>query len=77
MTLESLRLLTYDDMVKILGLSKGALYGMVHRNAIPHMRLTGRIVRFHPEEIERWLTANGLRLDEVGAGLAEVHHDER
>ncbi|MBU6375013.1 MAG: helix-turn-helix domain-containing protein [Bdellovibrionales bacterium] len=63
MKITEIRLLTYDDIHRIIGGTKGAIYSLVHRNAIPHIRITSRIVRFHPEEIARWLEFNGMNWD--------------
>jgi excisionase family DNA binding protein len=48
-------LLTYRDLARRLGVPVGTVHYWVCRNAIPHVRLGPRSVRFRPAEIERWL----------------------
>lgn len=48
-------LLTYRDVARRLGVPVGTVHYWVCRNAIPHVRLGPRSVRFRPAEIERWL----------------------
>jgi len=45
---------TYDEMTEIYGFKKSTLYSMVCKKQIPHIRLTGRTVRFDLDEIENW-----------------------
>jgi excisionase family DNA binding protein len=49
------RLLTYDDVSKQTGLTKGTLYSLVARGELPHLRLGPRFVRFTSVQIEEWL----------------------
>ena len=45
----------YDQLGQHLGLSKNTLYSMVHRKLIPFIRISDRLVRFDPLEIEAWI----------------------
>lgn len=53
-----IKLLTYFEIAERLSIKKNTLYSMVHREQIPFIRLSERIVRFDPEQIERWLESN-------------------
>jgi len=48
------KLLTVDEVAKVLSVKKSTLYQWVHLRLIPHIKV-GRFVRFKEEEIERWL----------------------
>jgi excisionase family DNA binding protein len=49
------QLLTYREAAGVLGLKLGTLYALVSRNAIPHVRLSARIVRFDAEKLSAWV----------------------
>ncbi len=42
------------EVSKRLGIGRGAVYELVSRNEIPHIRL-GRSIRFDMERIEQWI----------------------
>jgi excisionase family DNA binding protein len=46
--------LTVAEVAKLLGFGKTAIYDMVRRGAIPHIRV-GYSVRFDPREIAGWI----------------------
>jgi len=48
------RLLTVDEVAKVLSVRKSTVYQWVHLRLIPHIKV-GRFVRFKEEDIERWL----------------------
>jgi len=50
-------LLTVKQVAEQLSLSEKGVYGMVESKRLPAYRVGNRL-RFHPKEIERWLTAN-------------------
>ena len=49
------KLMTYKETSAYLGLALGTVYSLVCRKMIPHRRLTGRIVRFDPNDLNEWL----------------------
>lgn len=51
------KLLTVKEVSEMLSLSKYAIYDMVVKNSIPHIRIgsTNRSVRFDKQKIEIWL----------------------
>lgn len=49
------RLLTYAQVAARTGLPVGTVYDLVHRGAIPHVRLGPRLVRFPEHELRAWL----------------------
>lgn len=59
-------LLTYKDTAKILGLPVGTLYALVSTRAIPHIRLSKRIVRFARADLHTWV--NAKRVNGAGGG---------
>ena len=54
------RLLTYAQLSEWLGVPIGTLYGMVHRQRIPHVRLSARQVRFSRSRITQWLSEHAV-----------------
>lgn len=48
-------LLDYEQAAAFLGVRRGTLYSWVSTKRIPHLRLSGRLVRFDRAELQRWL----------------------
>ena len=48
------KLLTAEQLAEYLNISRHAVYCMVFRREIPHLKL-GRRVRFDPIEVQQWL----------------------
>ena len=48
-------MMTYCEVARLTGLKVGTLYAMVSTRRIPHIRLSGRLVRFPKVAIDRWL----------------------
>lgn len=58
MTLEPAKnLLTYKETASFLAMKLPTLYSKVCRHEVPHVRLSGRCVRFDPDELQAWLDA--------------------
>jgi excisionase family DNA binding protein len=47
--------MNYEEAASFLSLKLNTLYSLVWRKQIPHVRLTGRLVRFSSEELLDWL----------------------
>lgn len=47
--------LTYAQAADFLSIPLGTLYSWVHQQRIPHIRISGRLVRFEKAELERWI----------------------
>jgi excisionase family DNA binding protein len=61
----SKRLLTTDEMAKILNVNVRTVRQMVRRNDIPFIRINRWHIRFDPETIEAWLKSReGIEPDE-------------
>lgn len=50
----------YELAERMTGLGRSTLYGLVHERRIPHVRLSGRLVRFRASELQRWLDAHAV-----------------
>ena len=48
------RLLTPEEVAKLLGVKLSTIYQWTHRGFIPHAKL-GRFVRFDPAVIKEWV----------------------
>ena len=49
--------LNYEEAADYLNVAVGTLYAWVSQKRIPHVRLSGRLVRFRRAEFETWLEA--------------------
>lgn len=49
------RLLTYQEASHVLSIKVNTLYALVSRRELPFIRLSGRMVRFDRDELERWI----------------------
>jgi len=50
-------LLTYKKAAARLGMPVGTLYALVSEGRIPHIRISKRMVRFDPVELDAWVDA--------------------
>jgi excisionase family DNA binding protein len=65
-------LMDYRAASKFLGVPVGTLYSWVHLRRIPHLRITGKMVRFDPEELRRWLEARRVPAAEASRSARTV-----
>lgn len=47
--------MSYREAAEFTGISGGTLYALVSRNQIPHFRIGPRLVRFHMDDLKRFL----------------------
>ena len=47
--------MNYKEASEYLGVKIGTLYSWVSLRRIPHVRLSGRMVRFNRDELDQWL----------------------
>jgi excisionase family DNA binding protein len=52
------KVLTFEDVVVLTGLSRSYLYKLTSTNHIPHYKPSGKQLYFDREEIENWLKQN-------------------
>ena len=48
------KLLTIDELAKVMSVKKSTIYQWVHLGLIPHIKV-GRLLRFKEGNIEKWL----------------------
>lgn len=46
---------TVEDVARLLRVKKSTIYSLVHRGVIPHMKITGKILRFEKSKVAVWL----------------------
>lgn len=46
---------TYKQTAEFLGFNLSTMYAYVCRKRIPHIRISGRAIRFSPTEIRKWV----------------------
>lgn len=51
------RLMTAQDVARLLGCSDKEIYKMAACGEIPCMRITARMVRFDPDDLDKWLAS--------------------
>jgi excisionase family DNA binding protein len=51
------KLLNIHEAAEYLGLKVSTLYAWVHQRRVPYVKV-GRLVRFRPEALEKWLENN-------------------
>lgn len=47
---------TVTDLAEHLKVSPATIYDWVHQRVIPYQKIRGRLLRFRPSEIEKWLS---------------------
>lgn len=55
------RLIKIGRAAEITGFTKGYLYELVYKNAIPYVRIN-RSIRFDPVELDKWMRAGRLHV---------------
>ncbi len=50
----------YELAERMTGLGRPTLYSLVHERRIPHVRLSGRLVRFRASELRSWLDSHAV-----------------
>jgi len=55
------RLLSIKEVSDYTGLAVGTIYNMVSQKRIPHVKL-GRLTKFKPGEIERWVKDHSVKV---------------
>lgn len=58
------KVLTTDEAVRYLGISKSHLYKLTMQQKIPHYKPTGKMCYFNRQELEQWLQANRIATEE-------------
>jgi len=54
------KLLTIDELAKVLSVKKSTIYQWVHMRLIPYIKV-GRFVRFKEKDIQRWLQSKEVK----------------
>ena len=66
----------YQDLCNHLNIRPGTAYSWVSRGVVPFIRISGRCVRFHPAEIQKWLedkaVGTGSKLEVKSATMPDA-----
>jgi len=54
------KLLTIDDLARVLSVRKSTIYQWRHLGLIPYIKV-GRFVRFREKDIQRWLSSREVK----------------
>jgi excisionase family DNA binding protein len=57
------RLLSVDEVVLMLGVSKATIYSWTSQNKIPHIKLSKRLLKFRENEIMDWISRKSINAD--------------
>jgi excisionase family DNA binding protein len=66
-------LLTINEVAEYLKLTKSAVYSLVRRRKIPHIKLTGKILRFKESEIMQWVNDSAAMTHGTEKKTLRVH----
>lgn len=55
-----MKLMTIEQLSELISVKKKTIYDWTHRGTIPCVKV-GRLLRFDPNEIERWIKNNNKR----------------
>lgn len=76
--LASKKVLTFEDVALLTGLSKSYLYKLTSTNQIPHYKPSGKQLYFDRTEIEEWLKKNRVAPEiETGIEVAKYIVNEK
>lgn len=54
------KLLTAEDVSKLLSIELSTLYNWTYRKKIPHIKLSNKLLRFRLSEIESWIATKAV-----------------
>ena len=57
------KLLSIEDLVEILGVTKATIYSWTSQNKIPHIKLSKRLLKFKEKDILKWLDRKSVSTD--------------
>ncbi len=58
------RLLSIDELSKLLGVTKAAIYSWTCRKKIPYVKLGRKLLKFREDEIMKWIEERSVPLHE-------------
>lgn len=61
-------LMTYAEASAHLNMKLGTLYALVSERRIPHLRFSARLVRFDPDQLDRWLAERQVEVGRTWRG---------
>ncbi|MBL6976169.1 MAG: helix-turn-helix domain-containing protein [Deltaproteobacteria bacterium] len=59
------RFMGYEETATFLNMKVGTLYAKVCRKEVPHVRLSGRCVRFDLDELQKWIDDHKIPAEDV------------
>lgn len=54
------KLLNIDQVAEILGVAKATIYSWTAQKKIPHIKLSGRLLKFREKEIMDWISQRSV-----------------
>lgn len=65
-------MLTFDETVRYMGISKSYLYRLTRERRIPYSKPAGKMIFFRRDELEAWLQQNRVAtIDDINKEAAE------
>jgi len=58
-------ILDYQEASRHTKIKLSTLYALVSQRRIPHLRLSPRMVRFRKSELDRYLSQNEIRVEDI------------
>ncbi len=65
--------LTCDEVIQYMGVSKSYLYKLMSSRAIPYYKPMGKVCFFNRKELEAWLQKNRISTNEEIEALAQEY----
>jgi excisionase family DNA binding protein len=70
------RLLSVDEVVLMLGVSKATIYSWTHKNKIPHIKLSRRLLKFRESDILAWIERRSNNPSEEKKGTSALRRKD-
>lgn len=67
------KLLSIDELTKILGVTKATIYSWTSQNKIPHIKLSKRLLKFREKDIIEWISKRSVTADTASINRQQEH----
>ena len=68
------KLLNIDELAKMLGVTRSAIYVWAYQKKIPHIKLTRNLLKFREKDILDWLSQKTVSAEAPDAGKKTRHY---
>lgn len=68
------KLLSIDELSKMLGVTKATIYSWTSQNKIPHIKLSKRLLKFQEKKIMDWISKRSISADTSLVNRQDKHN---